>query len=586
MFKKLFSLWLGLLSILASGTSALYPIYTFTLKKKFNLSIKSVNLFSSFINLGNNASFIVGFIYDKYGPTLSNIISFVILPGSFYILNIILNSSWTSISVIWLYCLAFCIGQGSTLLYASVLATTIKNFEPEISGLIVGLISSNKTLGNSLFTSLKVIFNLSIPNFINLLIIFCTISILLSIVFLRIYNRKNYNVYEKSLLIQRESFIIKSFLLAEFVSLLLFLVSSIIQKLFEKNYPIYLIFVINHIILLIIIIYNEFSFAGYIQKYQKVTEKKYSKVGPKISDSSENIESLGEEKSINDEQEQEKTNVINTLEIVKNNNEENDEEKIKEDKNQLITKNPELNVKSLFYMVINNKLLLRLFLIVMLSLGTVTSNLNNIKFISFSISQDKVKSDLYSLCYFSVNSLARMIASVIINKFIKSTRIFLCLIVILFICLFSQILGVLMNAKILFISMSLVGITNASLMTFIPIFCRTNFEISKLATILGIIHTGKAIGSLVFGSFIFTLFYHKNNDINIDKKFGNYCVGKNCFRGGYIINIISIIFSLIIAFNLYFSRIKEEEKRKYLKKHGKIVKIEIKNNLQEQNINK
>lgn len=580
MFKKLLSLWFGLLSILSAGTSTLYPIYTFALKKKFSLSIKSINIFSSFINIGNNASFIVGYIYDKYGPSVSNIIALICLPGCYFILYLISNSAITSINLIWLFLLALLIGQGSTILYASTLATTIKNFEPEISGLIVGLIGSSKTLGNSLFTSFKVIFDLSISNFILLLATFCIISIILCLIFLRIFTRKEGNDYEKQILIKREGFIIRIFLITEFISLIIFIVVSILQKLLNISFPSYIIFIVNLLIMLVIIILNQFNFFGVFDKYFYVPRTNPVEKGieleiiTEISDVEDknNENNFGEEKI----EEHEKIYSLNKKSKIVETYEKFDKEKDinKKGKEVKIVKNEEdnnnikgdnsktISIKSIIIMAVTNRTLINLFFIVLLCLGTLSSNLNNIKFISYAISQNKVKSDIYSLCYFSINSFSRMIASIILNKFIKSKKIFVCLIVIILITLSSQILGIFMNPNLLYISISLAGVANASIVTFIPIFCRSQFGVKELATIIGIIHTGKAIGSLVIGSFIFTIFYQRkeaeNGGVKILENEG-YCVGENCYRGGYIINAVLLLIALFISIDLYLLSYRKEK---------------------------
>lgn len=591
MFKKFLSLWFGLLSILAAGTSALYPIYTFALKKKFSLSIKSINIFSSFINIGNNASFIVGFIYDKYGPSVSNIIALICLPGCYYILNVILHLEIASINIIWLFILALLIGQGSTILYASTLATTIKNFEPEVAGLIVGLISSSKTLGNSLFTSLKVIFDLSISNFIILLSVFCFVSIILCLIFLKIFDKKTFfNDYEKQVLIKREGFIIRLFMLTELISLIIFIIVSIFQKISGINFPSYMIFIVNLLIMLVIIILNQFDFFGVCNKFFYVPKKQPEDKGIELEIITETAE-IDDKSNISTEEhkiigENDKTYSLDKKDKKINKYEKNDDTKdinqkakikYEEDKDNNNNNKSTISIKSILLMAVTNRVLINLFFIVLLCLGTVSSNLNNIKFISYSISQGKVKSDIYSLCYFSVNCLSRMIASIVLNRFIKSKKIFICLVVIILICLISQILGVFMDPNLLYISMSLVGVANASIVTFIPIFCRSQFGVNELATIIGIIHTGKAIGSLVIGSFIFTLFYQKKEKENqsiggVDGgENSGYCVGENCYRGGYIINIVLLVIALFISIDLSLISYRGKDKKENKSMEVKVI---------------
>ena len=155
MFRKFLSITLGILLVLASGTCSLYPLYLPTLKHKFNYTLKQLNLYGASVNIGVWVAFTAGYVNDKYGPFISNLVSLVLLPGSFLILNIILRVNTSYVSIIWLIIIGLFMGQGSALTYATALTTNLKNFLSSESSMIVGLIVSNNAISPSMFTSFR-----------------------------------------------------------------------------------------------------------------------------------------------------------------------------------------------------------------------------------------------------------------------------------------------------------------------------------------------------------------------------------------------------------------------------------------------
>ena len=230
---------------------------------------------------------------------------------------------------------------------------------------------------------------------------------------------------------------------------------------------------------------------------------------------------------------------------------------IKQNKQLQNDNTSKIKKKSLVIRIINNRLILNFFVIITFTMGTIMSNLNNIKFISYAISQDKVKPAGYSLSYFAFNSIGRIITGIIFNKYVNKDGFFSFIFIIIFIGIISQSLGYLMNAILFYLSIGLIGFTDGSLMTFNPLFCKKYFDINEMGTILGVITSGKAIGSLIIGTLIFTYFYQKNMKNNI-------CEGPECFRGGYMVNICFLMFSLVIAYFLNNYVKKREMKKKII----------------------
>ena len=168
MYKRTLYLFFGILLAISSGSVSIYPIYSYYIKDKFGYSLRQINLYGSFINIGVWVAFGVGIIYDTLGPIVSNIIGYFLLPGGFIVLYRILESSYSSINLFWFLLLAFIMGQGSALIYTNSLSTCIKNFSKKNSSNIVGLIVSNVAIAPSIFASFKEAFDtMSIPSFLS-----------------------------------------------------------------------------------------------------------------------------------------------------------------------------------------------------------------------------------------------------------------------------------------------------------------------------------------------------------------------------------------------------------------------------------
>ena len=128
MFHKLVTLVMSIFVIIAAGTCNYYPLYLSNLMKKYSYSEKQANLYGSFINLGYWLSLHIGFIYDKYGPSISLLLSCVLLPGSYTILNLLITMIKKKIHILSMIIIGFIMGQGSALCYISAISTNLKNF--------------------------------------------------------------------------------------------------------------------------------------------------------------------------------------------------------------------------------------------------------------------------------------------------------------------------------------------------------------------------------------------------------------------------------------------------------------------------
>ena len=119
MFKRGFHLFFGVLLAICSGSISIYPVYSYYLKNKFGYSLREINLFGSFINIGVWAAFGIGLIYDKFGTKISLLISFFLYPIIFMLLCSFIDSTRTSLNIILLLIFALLMGQGSALLYTN-----------------------------------------------------------------------------------------------------------------------------------------------------------------------------------------------------------------------------------------------------------------------------------------------------------------------------------------------------------------------------------------------------------------------------------------------------------------------------------
>ena len=194
-----------------------------------------------------------------------------------------------------------------------------------------------------------------------------------------------------------------------------------------------------------------------------------------------------------------------------------------------------------------------LFSIQMITEGIIMSNLNNISYFIRSIVEfDKATDEYidgyiydYVIIFFIFNSIARLIVGLAISKYIKQNNFYWCIVLVSFILLTSQLLGLFMSPGIFFISISLLGVVQAGLMTFTTMFVRIEYGLKNVGKLLGFLYLGNAIGTLIISNFSFISFYRYYS--NQDK----ICHGKRCFFGGFFINSCLSLVCFILSLRLY-----------------------------------
>jgi MFS family permease len=178
MIRKLLIIIMGIFLVIAAGSCNIYPLYLRNMMEKFDYSLKEVNLYGSFINIGLWVAFPMGYIYDKYGPKISCIIGAVLLSGSYTVLHLIMNSEMTSFSIVFMLILALMMGQGSALCYTTAVTTNLKNFRIKESSSIVGLLVANLAISPSIFTTYRQAFtSLHIANYFLMIAVYLAIII-------------------------------------------------------------------------------------------------------------------------------------------------------------------------------------------------------------------------------------------------------------------------------------------------------------------------------------------------------------------------------------------------------------------------
>ena len=255
MFKRTLYLFLGILLSISSGSVFIYPTYSYYIKTKFNFSLRELNLYATFINIGVWVGFGMGLIYDTCGPKLSNIITLIVLPGSLLVLYKFIQSS--SISLLWFLLIALIMGQGSSLAYTNALSTNVKNFSKRNSSNIVGLIISNSAIAPSIFASVKSSFSsMTIPSFIAFVIYYVLIIMVLCLFWFDEIEDHDDNIIFRNKIFKdfKQTFIVYLFGYVNFIALLIFIGILIFNHIFGINIPAFLVFILLHITFIVFII--------------------------------------------------------------------------------------------------------------------------------------------------------------------------------------------------------------------------------------------------------------------------------------------------------------------------------------------
>ena len=254
MFRKTLNLFFGVLLAIASGTVMTYPMYSYYIKTKFDFSLRQLNLYATFINIGVWVAFGMGLIYDSVGTRISNIIALILLPGGFLVLYKLIQSS--SVSLFWFLLIALIMGQGSSLAYINALSTSVKNFSKINSSNVIELIISNSAIAPSIFTSVKTFFDsMSIKTFIIFIIFYCVIVIVLCLFWFDVYQGKKREEFDDKLFYEfKQRFIVFLFLYANFLCFIIFIGFLLFNHIFGVELPAFILFILLHIAFVVFVI--------------------------------------------------------------------------------------------------------------------------------------------------------------------------------------------------------------------------------------------------------------------------------------------------------------------------------------------
>jgi MFS family permease len=600
--RKLYIIIMGIFLVICAGSCYIYPLYLKLLMDKFKFTLREVNFFGSSINLGLWLAFPMGYINDKYGPKVSCIIGAISLSGTYILLYLIMTSKLTSFPIYLLILLGFIMGQGSSLCYTCALTTNLKNFKFRDSSSIVGLLVANLAISPSIFTTYREFFSeypisqyfLVISAFVGVVILLC------GFIFTNMPNIYSEEEKIKSYEKYKEKKYISMLITINIISFILFLFGVIFNNFTSDNkFPNVFIFPFLQSINFIVIIFeylgvlDRFYFKNFIDRQIKtecnsgdnLVSERTKKISNDPSNEPEKFKEnytsnktptptniikenlldinsklafenlLSEKRSDNSaifmKKESNKEH-INTIEmnLEMRQKGENDiiPDKLSND-SAMIMSESEHSV-SLHSAIFSKKISI-LFVMLVFGIGSMIANLNNIEFIVKSIVINQSPKDIYEyvILYFAFNSFTRIISGIYLDKLLKKGKIYQFLILISFGGLLSQILGLVLHKNVLYISISLAGLTHGGYMTFTPVFVRTEFGTENMGKILGVLTSGCAIGSLIMADFTFTIFY----DIN---KVNARCFGKSCYFYSYLISSLLMVLNCMLAIYMYKNDIK------------------------------
>ena len=301
MFKRSFYLFLGILLSICSGSVFIYPTYSYYIKNKFKYSLRQINLYATFINIGVWIAFCMGLIYDSFGPRISNIITFLLLFGGFFLLLLLIKASSSSL-FLFLF-IAFIIGQGSSLAYTNALSTNIKNFSKKNSSNLIGLIISNSAIAPSIFGSIKSSINFKdITNFISFVLSYIFIIIIINIICFNRIKQKNYDQFRDKLFYEfKQKFIVYIFSYANFIAIVLFIILLFINHIFGWNLPSFFMFILLHITFIVFILMeNQKKFDDWLlTKFNLTHQRTNININNRFENIERNVDIIKKENSEN-----------------------------------------------------------------------------------------------------------------------------------------------------------------------------------------------------------------------------------------------------------------------------------------------
>lgn len=610
-FRKLLVIIMGIFLIICGGAANIYPLYFKQMRDQFGFSLKEVNLYGTFINMGVWIAFPMGWIYDKFGPKISCVLGASLLSGTYLSLHFLFNSNLTSISIVLFLFIALLMGQGAALCYTTSVTTNLKNFRFKESSAVVGLLVANFALSPSVFTTYRQAMHEVSTNkyFLTISIfILCVISACF-IVFhniRRLYNTdEDKQTYEK----YKEKQIIKLLIYLNIFILIIYTFGVIFHSIWESDqvtskFPLIIIYPSLQLLNFVVIILEKFKvfdnmyFKPYMEKLVVKQMKIANEGGTKDKLEGDNTNELvqyngnSESRDSYISSDKEFTEVRlgtenDKKEVILNNHNQNSNYTnnnsnsiSREISNENTKSSVELgitisdNVNISFKDAILSKQLLMLFVLLTLGVGSQISNLNNIEFIILAANKNSSEQKLniaekantiysYVILYFVFNSFTRIISGLLLDHLIRVNKLFYYLIIITVFGLISQLLGIFMNKTLLVITVSLGGACTGGYMTFMPVFVRNEYGLTHMGKILGFLTSGNALGSLLIADLLFILPYNLNLDANGE------CYGKKCFMPSYVLTSIFFCINLTFSFLLF-----KDHKQKLLNKEGKELEMQ------------
>lgn len=178
MIRKILILIASSLLLIAAGSYALYPIYSGTIKNKYNFSMTEMNFFSMSIDVGFSLALPMGYINDRFNHKICLIISVLLLSTGYIILQHLISvedyPKGESGSIFPFIVTGLILGQGAILAKITVLSVNLKNFKFDDTSKMIGLLMSNMAVSASIFTSYKqeLLHDFTIQKFFIFVIIF------------------------------------------------------------------------------------------------------------------------------------------------------------------------------------------------------------------------------------------------------------------------------------------------------------------------------------------------------------------------------------------------------------------------------
>jgi len=555
MLKKLTILILSIFLVLCAGSCNVYPIYLEKLMNRFNYSLTEVNLFGTAVNMGLWIAFPMGFIYDKFGPRISCILSLIILTFCYGFLNLIMNDdAYLGISIYPLLGVAFLMGQGSALLYTSSLTTNLKNFRFKGNTVLIALLIANMAVSPSVFTTYRQNMKLTYENFFLIICILLVSVILVSLIFLENIE-KPYPSDEKLKHYQKfkENKILRIMLGFNIVVVGIYIFSILFNFFKDKNlipiiviYPFMLFLNFTILILEKLKIFDSYFYNSYIHSKPKELKE---------------LVSIESEKNIKKE--------ISQIDIPNDSNLESIADSFQNRKNYISDGRNSLNISVVFKIkdyspvqAIKTKKFILLFFILIFGVGSAIANLNNLQFILKSTQGYKKPFDplnrqsniiayfdkrlfIYLILYFIFNSSTRLISGYVLDFLIKRNKFYNYILFFSGIGFISQVLGIFMDKNLLYVSISLAGATHGGYFTFVPTFVKREFGLKNMGKNYGLMTMGAALGSLLISDYIFIYSYDSFSKTHV----GN-CRGKGCFYPSYIMTSVFFIINIILSYVL------------------------------------